>query len=132
MDAEWPGIAEPDFGNPAIRIPAMPKDANPNGDIFGGWLMGLMDMGAGMIAAGHARGRVVTIAMNGMVFHAPVKIGDEVSVYGRVDKIGRTSLTVTVEAWRRPIRTNENVKVTEAVFTFVAMDADGRPRPVER
>lgn len=117
-------------GEPVIRVTAMPADANSYGDIFGGWLMGLMDMGAGLIAARHSRGRAVTIAMDGMQFHLPVKVGDEVSVYGQLLKVGRSSMTIAVEAWRRHRHEDEQVKVTEAIFTFVAIDDAGKPREV--
>ena len=115
-----------------IRITAMPADANAYGDIFGGWLMSLMDMGAGLIAARCAHGRAVTVAMDGMQFHKPVKIGDEVTVYGELRKVGRTSLIIAVEAWRRNRHAEERVKVTEAVFTFVAIDEAGQPRAIEQ
>jgi acyl-CoA thioesterase YciA len=115
---------------PIIRITAMPADVNPYGDIFGGWLMGLMDMGAGLIAARYSKGRAVTVAMDGMQFHLPVKVGDEVSVYGRLERVGRTSMAIAVEAWRRHRHEDEEVKVTEAVFTFVAIDEAGKPRVV--
>ncbi len=118
--------------DPAIRVTAMPADTNANGDIFGGWLMGLMDMGAGLIAAKIARGRVATVAMDGMQFLAPVNVGDEVSVYCDLIKVGRTSITVDCEAWRRHRFENEAIKVTSALFTFVAIDDSGRPRPVEQ
>ena len=117
---------------PVIRITAMPADANSYGDIFGGWLMGLMDMGAGLIAARLAHGRAVTVAMDGMQFLAPVKIGDEVSVYGQTVRVGRTSMAINVEAWRRHRHAEERIKVTEAVFTFVAIDDDGKPRPIKQ
>jgi acyl-CoA thioesterase YciA len=118
-------------GEPIIRVTAMPADANAYGDIFGGWLMSLMDMGAGLIAARRASGRATTVAMDGMQFLRPVKIGDEVSVYGEIQRIGRTSLTIAIEAWRRHRHETEAVKVTAAVFTFVAVDDAGRPRPVD-
>ena len=117
--------------DPAIRITAMPADANANGDIFGGWLMSLMDMGGGLVAARRAHGRVVTVAMDGMQFHLPVHVGDEVSVYAEILRIGRTSITLAVEAWRRERHQEEAIKVTEAIFTFVAIDDAGRPRAVE-
>lgn len=117
-------------GEPVIRVTAMPADANAYGDIFGGWLMSLMDMGAGLIAARHSRGRAVTVAMDGMQFHLPVKVGDEVSVYGRLEREGRTSMSIAVEAWRRNRHADEEFKVTEAIFTFVAVDATGKPRAV--
>lgn len=119
------------YREPVIRITAMPADANAYGDIFGGWLVSLMDMGAGLIAARRAHGRAVTIAMDGMQFHKPVKVGDEVTVYGDLQKVGRTSMTIAIEAWRRHRHEEERVKVTEAVFTFVAIDAAGQPRPID-
>jgi acyl-CoA thioesterase YciA len=116
---------------PAIRVSAMPADANAYGDIFGGWLIGQMDLAAGLVASRKAKGRAVTIAMDGMQFHAPVHVGDEVSVYAEIVRVGRTSMTIAVEAWRRH-RDGEDVqKVTEASFTFVAIDEDRKPRPVE-
>jgi acyl-CoA thioesterase YciA len=117
--------------NPAIRVTAMPADANAYGDIFGGWLMSLMDSAAGLIAARRSKGRAVTVAMDGVVFHEPVSVGDEVSVYGEIVKVGRTSLTIAVEAWRRHRHEEVEVKVTDATFTFVAVDQNNRPRPVD-
>ena len=110
----------------------MPADANAHGDIFGGWLMSMMDMAAGLVAARHSRGRAVTAAMNGMQFHAPVSIGDEVSVYARIVRVGRTSIVIDVEAWRRHRDEEAAIQVTEAEFTLVAVDASGRPRAIER
>jgi acyl-CoA thioesterase YciA len=117
--------------DPAIRVTAMPADANAYGDIFGGWLMSLMDSAAGLIAARRSKGRAVTVAMDGVVFHEPVSVGDEVSVYGEILKVGRTSLTIAVEAWRRHRHEEDAVKVTDATFTFVAVDQNNRPRPVD-
>jgi len=117
--------------DPAIRVVAMPADANAYGDIFGGWLLSLMDNGAGLCAARRSKGRAVTVAMDGMQFHEPVKVGDEVSVYAEIEKVGRTSMTIAVEAWRRHRHEEAAVKVTEAKFTFVAIDDDGRPRAVD-
>ncbi len=108
----------------------MPADANADGDIFGGWLMSLMDMAGGLAATRRVRGRAVTAAMDGMQFHLPVKVGDEVSVYAEVERVGRTSLCVAVEAWRRERHQENAYKVTEAKFTFVAVDENGKPRPV--
>jgi acyl-CoA thioesterase YciA len=117
--------------DPAIRVVAMPADANAYGDIFGGWLLSLMDNGAGLTAARRAKGRAVTVAIDAMQFHAPVKVGDEVSVYTHIDKVGRTSMCIAVEAFRRHRSEDEATKVTEAKFTFVAIDDNGRPRPVD-
>ena len=118
--------------DPAIRVTAMPADANAYGDIFGGWLMSLMDSGCGLVAARRTKGRAVTVAMDGMQFHLPVKVGDEVSVYCEVERVGRTSLTIAAEAWRRQRHSEEEIKVTEAKFTFVAVDDSGRPRVIEQ
>ena len=115
---------------PAVRVVAMPADSNAYGDIFGGWLLSLMDNAAGLVAARRALGRAVTVAMDGMQFLEPVKIGDEVSVYGEIVRVGRTSMTIAIEAWRRPRHQEQAVKVTEAHFTFVAVDDSGRPRAV--
>jgi len=117
--------------DPAIRVVAMPADANAYGDIFGGWLMSLMDNGAGLVAARRAKGRAVTVAMDGMQFLQPVKVGDEVSVYAEIERVGRTSMTIAVEAWRRERHREEAFKVTAAKFTFVAIDEDGKPRGVD-
>lgn len=118
--------------DPAIRVTAMPADANAYGDIFGGWLMSLMDSGAGLIASRFSKGRAVTVAMDGMQFHHPVKVGDEVSVYGKIIRTGRTSMTIATEAWRRHREEADAIKVTEAQFTFVAVDEHGHPRPIEQ
>jgi acyl-CoA thioesterase YciA len=115
----------------AGTAPRLPADANAYGDIFGGWLMSLMDSGAGLIASRRSKGRAVTVAMDGVVFHHPVSVGDEVSVYGEIVKVGRSSLTIAIEAWRRHRQEEIEVKVTEAIFTFVAVDMGNKPRPVD-
>lgn len=115
---------------PVIRVIAMPADTNAEGDIFGGWLMSQMDLAAGTLAYHTSKGRAATVAMDGMIFHRPVKVGDEVSVYAELTAVGRTSMTIYVEAWRRARAADLSQKVTEARFTFVALDGDGRPRPV--
>jgi acyl-CoA thioesterase YciA len=117
-------------GIPVIRTIAMPADTNPNGDIFGGWLMSQMDLAAGNVAARRARGRTATVAVEAMSFLSPVAVGDEVSLFADIVKEGRTSLRIEVEAWRRARASEETMKVTEAVFTFVAIDDSGRPRPL--
>jgi len=117
-------------GQPATRLTAMPADANPYGDIFGGWLMSQMDMAAALVASRHSKGRAVTIAVEGMKFHRPVLIGDEVSVYADLVKVGTTSMTVAVEAWRRARHSEESQKVTQANFIFVGIDEVRRPRKV--
>ena len=115
---------------PLIRVIAMPADANPHGDIFGGWLLSQMDLAGGNLAAQRAQGRCATIAVDGMVFHEPVFVGDEVSCFGRVIRTGRTSITTHIEAWRRNFSTGEVRKVTQAIFTYVAIGENRRPRPL--
>ena len=117
---------------PAIRTIAMPADTNPAGDIFGGWLMAQMDLAAGNAAARRARGRCVTISVDGIVFHNPVHVGDEVTLYADLVSVGRTSMKFQVEAWRRSRDGDDSIKVTEATFTFVALDSGRRPRPIPR
>ena len=117
-------------GEPVIRTIAMPSDTNPNGDIFGGWLMAQMDLAGGSAAVRRARGRVATVAVDSMSFHHPVKVGDEVSIYARILGVGRTSLRIFLEAWARGRDGGMN-KVTSATFVFVAIGADGRPRVVD-
>lgn len=116
--------------DPAVRTVAMPADTNPSGDIFGGWLLSQMDIAAGTAAYVRARGRVATIAVDAMTFHQPVLVGDLVSCYAEVVRVGRTSITLRVEAWARRGRTQAEVKVTEGRFTCVAIDEERRPRPV--
>ncbi len=115
---------------PAVRMLAMPADTNPSGDIFGGWLMSQMDIAGGIAAASRAKGRAVTVAVEGMEFHQPVYVGDLVSCYADVVATGTTSITVKVESLARRRAGGDTVKVTEGTFVFVAIDADGRPRPV--
>jgi acyl-CoA thioesterase YciA len=116
---------------PVIRSIAMPADTNPYGDIFGGWLMSQMDLAASNVASRVARGRAPTVRVEAMNFLRPVRVGDVVSLYGRLVGRGRTSMKIEVEAWRRARDSEETVKVTEAVFTFVAIDHETRrPRPL--
>ncbi len=118
--------------DPVIRVTAMPADTNAYGDIFGGWLLGLMDSGAGLFAARYSKGRAVTIAVDGMHFHKPVKVGDEVSIYAELVRVGRSSMAIFIDAWRRERTQEAAEKVTEATFTFVAIDDNGRPRAVHQ
>jgi acyl-CoA thioesterase YciA len=112
---------------PLRRVVAMPA-ANPNGDIFGGWLLALMDLAGGSLAAHRAQGRCATVAVDAMVFHQPVYVGDEVSCYDALVRIGCSSMTIRIEAWRRDLATGEERKVIEAIFTYVALSPDRRPR----
>lgn len=115
---------------PAIRTLAMPADANPHGDIFGGWLLAQMDIAGGVVAHRRARGRVATVAIESMTFHQPVFVGDEVSCYATIVRVGRSSIAIEIEAWARRGRTGEPVKVTAGRFTYVAVGEDRRPRAV--
>jgi acyl-CoA thioesterase YciA len=117
-------------GELSIRTLAMPADANPNGDIFGGWVLSQMDIGGGIAAGRRARGRVATVAVDAMTFHLPVYVGDVLCVYADLERVGRTSMTLWLEAWALRGRLGERVRVTEGRFTFVAIDETGKPRPV--
>lgn len=119
-------------GELAARALAMPADTNPSGDMFGGWIMSLMDAAGAMAATKHAGGRVVTVAATGMAFLRPVKVGDAVCCYAEPVATGRSSIALHVEVWVRPQAKGERVKVTEAEFTFVALDDRGKPRAVRR
>ena len=120
----------PPRAEPALRAIAMPADANPRGDIFGGWLLSQMDLAGGTAATRRAKGRTVTVAITAMTFHRPVFIGDEVSCYAEIIKVGRTSITVKVESWVRRGIGEEQIAVTEGIFTYVAVDEDRKPCPV--
>ncbi len=117
-------------GEPAIRTIAMPSDTNPAGDIFGGWLMSQMDLAAGNVAQRCARGRCATVAVEAMTFHSLVRVGDEVTVWAELLTVGKTSMRFRVSAWRRARDSDRTTKVTEGVFTFVALDSEGGPRHV--
>ena len=114
----------------ALQTIAMPADTNVNGDIFGGWLMAQMDLGASVPARIRAKGRVATVAVEGMTFHKPVLVGDLVSIHADILKEGRTSLDIEVEVWVTRQPSGERKKVTEARFIFVAVDSDGKKRPL--
>jgi len=116
---------------PVLRVMPMPADANSTGDIFGGWIMSQVDIAGAIPALRLAKGRVATVAVNSFVFKQPVLIGDLVSFYARVVKVGRTSITVDVEVWaQRGVPEEVTVKVTEATLTYVAVDGNRKPRPV--
>ena len=122
-------LTAPD-SQPVVRVIAMPADTNPEGDIFGGWLLAQMDLAGSTPAFDIAHGRCATIAVDAMVFHQPVSVGDEVSIYARVLKTGRTSIRVHVEAWKRARASHDVTRVTEGVFTYVAIDEQRKPRPL--
>ena len=117
----------------SLRTLAMPADSNPSGDIFGGWLMSQMDIAGGSYARQIARANVVTVAVEAMTFHLPVFVGDEVSCYCETERLGRTSVAVHIETWvRRDRLTDDSIKVTEAVYTYVAIDDDRNPIPIKK
>lgn len=119
-------------GDVVIRTIAMPADANGNGDIFGGWLVSQMDIGGAILARNTAQSRVTTVAIDAMSFLRPVCIGDTVSCYAFLMKIGRTSMKISVEAWVHRFAESEQQQVTAGHFTYVAIDAAGQPHPVQR
>jgi acyl-CoA thioesterase YciA len=128
-----PGLKLPTDKQPALRVMPMPADANQNGDIFGGWIMAQVDLAGGIVAGRLARGRVATVAVNSFVFKQAVQIGDVLSFFADVVRVGNTSVTVNVEVFaeRRP-SDPKVVKVTEATLTYVAIDSSGRARTVPR
>lgn len=115
---------------PVIVTAPMPSDCNFNGDIFGGWVLSQMDIAGGILASRHTRGRVATRAIHAMTFDQPIRVGDVVSIYGEVTRIGRTSLTIHLTTIVRRRYGEEEIKVTEGDFIFVAIDANGKPRPI--
>ncbi|MEX2629926.1 MAG: acyl-CoA thioesterase [Tistlia sp.] len=117
---------------PALRTLAMPGDANPNGDIFGGWVLAQMDLAGAVPAYAAAKGRIATVAVDALRFHKPVSIGDLVSCYAEVTRVGTTSIAVRIETWVRRRFDDEELKVTEGTFVYVAIDEAGRPRPVPK
>lgn len=118
-------------GELSLRTLAMPADANPAGDIFGGWVMSQMDIGSALCAVERTKSRVVTVAVDRMNFIAPVHVGDVLCVYAEVDKVGRTSLHIHVEAWVLRDRQGERVQVTKGTFIFVALDDEGKPKTIQ-
>ena len=131
MAAEGKPTRLPNDREPVLRLVPMPADANSTGDIFGGWIMAQVDIAGSIPALRLAKGRVATVAVNSFLFKQPVLIGDLVSFYADVVKVGRTSVTVDVEVFaQRGIPEEVTVKVTEATLTYVAVDQNRKPRPV--
>ncbi|MEX8520502.1 MAG: acyl-CoA thioesterase [Leptothrix sp. (in: b-proteobacteria)] len=137
MPVAMPHIADPP-GLPTdkslvMRVMPMPADANPNGDIFGGWIMAQVDVAGAVLPMRIARGRIATVAVNQFIFKQAVSIGDLLSFYASIERVGTTSVTVHVEVWaERNPAARQVVKVTEANLTYVAIDRDGKPRPIPR
>jgi acyl-CoA thioesterase YciA len=123
-------VTEKPEGELTLRTLAMPRDVNVNGDIFGGWVLSQMDIAGGIVAGARAQGRVATVAVDAMKFIRPVKVGDVLCIYAEILKVGRTSLGIGIEAWALRNRIGAREKVTEALFTFVAIGEDGLPRPL--
>ncbi|MEL6518339.1 MAG: acyl-CoA thioesterase [Pseudomonadota bacterium] len=123
-------MSEKPKGDLTLRTLAMPADVNTNGDIFGGWVLSQMDIAAGIVAGTRAGGRVATVAVDAMKFIRPVRVGDVLCIYAEVGREGRTSMGVELEAWVLRDRIGAREKVTQALFTFVAIDTEGRPRPL--
>lgn len=134
MTQQNPKIRTEPKGSLLLRTLAMPSDTNPNGDIFGGWIMSQMDIGGGILAAEITQGRVVTVGVQEMAFISPVNVGDIVCCYGRCLRVGNTSLQIKIEVWTKKLMHDrqESLRqlVTEAVFTYVAIDNAGNKRPV--
>ena len=120
-------------GKLLLRTLALPADTNPNGDIFGGWIMSQLDLAGGILAKEISRGRIVTVSVGEIIFKKPVDVGDVVCCYGECTRVGRTSMTIRLEVWIKGYlegETGERQKVCEALFNYVAVDDNGRPRPV--
>ena len=117
---------------PTIRVIAMPADTNPNGDIFGGWLLSQMDLAGGSLASRTSRGRIVTVKIDAMTFLNPVHVGAEVSIYTKLLSVGRTSMRIDIAAWSRTRECDDFLKVTEGQFIYVAIDENGKPRVVKQ
>ncbi len=131
-----PQAKEP-LGKPILRTLAMPADTNPHGDIFGGWIMSQMDIAGGILAREVSESRVVTVAVDSMKFYRPVRVGDVICCYGKVLKIGTTSITINLEIWVKPTTKKAKeqeilYKITQAAFTYVAVDQEGKKHPVLR
>ena len=125
-------MEKPSRGELVIQTIAMPKDTNRHGDIFGGWLVAQMDLGSAILASKIAKARVVTVAIEHMSFLEPVRVGDTVACYARLEKIGRTSMRIPVEVWVHRFMSGEEIRVTSAVFIYVAIDETGKPVAVKR
>ncbi|HEX5389252.1 MAG TPA: acyl-CoA thioesterase [Burkholderiaceae bacterium] len=116
-----------------LKVIPMPADTNGNGDIFGGWVMAQVDLAGSVLPARHVQGRMATVAVNEFIFKQPVRVGDILSFFSSVTRVGRTSITVQVEVYAERFRSQgQYVKVTEASLTYVAIDDEGRPRPIPR
>jgi acyl-CoA thioesterase YciA len=126
-------LAMPSDKELVLKVIPMPADTNGNGDIFGGWVMAQVDLAGSVIPARHVNGRMATVAVNQFIFKQPVRVGDICSFFAHVTRIGNTSITVDVEVFAERFRAQgQFVKVTEATLTYVAIDEQGRPRPIQK
>lgn len=125
-------MTEEPRGRLSLRTIAMPANTNANGDIFGGWLVSQMDLGAQIAAQRRAKSRVVTVSIDKLVFKTPVEVGDTICCYTDITRVGTTSMTINVQVWAINLNLDQHHKVTEGVFTFVAIDSNGKPYPVDR
>ncbi|WP_427915117.1 acyl-CoA thioesterase [Ramlibacter sp. MMS24-I3-19] len=131
-DIQSPRPAPPSDKELVLKVIPMPADTNGNGDIFGGWVMAQVDLAGSVIPARIVNGRMATVAVNQFIFKQPVRVGDILSFFGAITRIGRTSITVQIEVFAERFRSQgEYVKVTEASLTYVAIDDNGKPRPIE-
>ena len=132
-ETDRPTVALPTDKELVLRVIPMPADVNANGDVFGGWVMAQVDLAGAVLPARMAHGRIATVAVNQFVFKNPVKVGDLLSFYAEISRVGNTSITVTVEVYAQRLRAEQLVvKVTEATLTYVATDAMGKPRPLPK
>ncbi|CSA98220.1 Acyl-CoA thioester hydrolase [Vibrio cholerae] len=133
MDPQMNQTVNSPKGQLLLRTLAMPADTNANGDIFGGWIMSQLDLAGGILAKEISCGRIVTVSVSSITFKKPVKVGDVVCCYGECTKIGRTSMSINLEVWVKPVKeegVGERFQVCEATFNYVAIDANGRPRAI--
>ena len=131
MSVERKTLMTLDHKNPVLRVVPGPSDINANGHIFGGWVLSQMDIAAGIVASRRAGGSVATIAIERMEFIAPIHLRDVISVFAAVERVGRTSMAIRIEVIATRDRGASDIKVTEGLFTFVALDEQHRPRPVD-
>ncbi|HWH22313.1 MAG TPA: acyl-CoA thioesterase [Allosphingosinicella sp.] len=125
-------MTEAERSEPILRVVPRPGDINANGHIFGGWVLSQMDIAAGIVASREAKGPVATVAIEAMEFIAPILLHDIISIYARIERVGRTSMGIRIDVIASRDRGTREVKVTEGLFTFVALDEDNRPRPVKK
>jgi acyl-CoA thioesterase YciA len=135
MDVKMSNEITSPRGQMLLRTLAMPADTNANGDIFGGWIMSQLDLAGGILAKEISGGRIVTVSVSSITFKKPVKVGDVVCCYGECTKIGRTSMSIDLEVWVKPVKEygiEDRFMVCDATFNYVAIDTEGKPRPIKQ